>query len=52
MKADQYRLYAAECWRQAWQEAKYRDHWMAMAARWIVLAAMAAKAEGQRTAWR
>jgi hypothetical protein len=47
-KADQYRQYAVECWRRAWQEAKRREHWMTMAARWMMLAALAAKAEGRR----
>jgi hypothetical protein len=48
MKADQYRQYAVECWRRAWQECNRREHWMTMAARWMVLAAFAAKAEGSR----
>ena len=47
-KAQEYRTYAAECWRKAWESPKDRDYWMAAAARWMVLAAMMAKTEGQR----
>lgn len=49
MKADQYRQYAVQCWRLAWQEASHREHWMEMARRWMVLAVLVAGAEGRRT---
>ena len=46
-KAQEYRAYAAECWRRAWEKPKDRDYWMTVATRWFVLAAMAAKAESK-----
>jgi hypothetical protein len=44
-KAEQYREYAAECWRSAWERARNRENRMAQAARWMALASMAEKAE-------
>jgi hypothetical protein len=49
MKADQYRQHAVECWRLAWHQSANREHWMGMAARWMMLAVIAARAEGQRS---
>jgi hypothetical protein len=50
MKADEYRQYAVECWRLAWQEEKNRDYWMMRSGQWMVLAAFAARAEGRSSA--
>ena len=47
-KAQEYRQYAAECWRRAWEKPKDREYWMTVAARWMVLAAMAAKSEAKQ----
>ena len=46
-KAQEYRRYAAEYWRRAWEEPRNREYWMTVAGRWMVLAAMAAKTERQ-----
>ena len=48
-KAQEYRDYAAECLRLAEREPKDRDHWLAMAARWMALAERAAKTEKSDT---
>jgi type IV secretory pathway TrbF-like protein len=43
--AENYRQYAAECWRSAWEQARHRDQRMAQASRWMALASIAAKTE-------
>jgi hypothetical protein len=47
LRAEEYRRYAAECWRRGWEDPQLREHWLTMAARWMALAYMAAKAESQ-----
>jgi hypothetical protein len=47
LRAEEYKRYAAECWRRGWEDPQLREHWLTMAARWMALAYMAAKAESQ-----